>query len=88
MPQSKISKQDAVNANRSALDRIHEIQTLNEVADSVRHGDDSGDDIAQNQLLVLQNIIEKKLHELFHVVEFVDGYLTHKSKPKTAKKTS
>ena len=87
MPQSKIAKLDAADASRSAFDLVHEIQTLNEVAELVRYGDDSGDDIAQNQLLVLQNIINEKSHELFHAVDFVDDYFNQKSKPqkKTAK---
>ena len=70
----QITKQDAAEASHSGINILHEIRTLSEVADLVRYGDDSDDDIAQNQLFVLKNIIDEKLHEVFHALDFVDDY--------------
>lgn len=81
-----IKKQDAAEASRAGLDIVHEVRTLSEVADLVRYGDDSGDETAQNQLLVLGNVIDEKLHELFHAIDLVDDYFLQAPKKNRKKK--
>jgi hypothetical protein len=82
----QFKKQNAADATRSALDSLHEVRTLGEIADLVRYGDDSDDEIAQNQLYVLQNIIDEKLHDVFHAVDYADDYFLQKPKKATKKK--
>lgn len=69
-----IKKHEAAQAIHAGSDALHEVLALNQVADLVRFGDDSDDEIAQNQLLVLQNTIEEKLEIVHQVVGFVSGY--------------
>ncbi len=82
----QITKQDATEAIRSGLGLISEVRILSEVADAVRYGDDSGDEIVQNQLFVLQNVINEKLHDLHHAVDFVDDYFVQVPKGRAKKK--
>ncbi len=87
MKQQQIKKQDAADATRTALHSLHEARTLGAVADLVRYGDDSDDEVAQNQLFVLQNIIDERLHDLFHALNYADDYL-HQQPKKMRKKLS
>jgi hypothetical protein len=86
MKQQQIKKQDAADATRSALDNLHEVRTLGEIADLVRYGDDSGDEIAQNQLHVLQNVIDEKLHDVFHAVDYANDYFRQRPKKRAKNK--
>lgn len=85
MSKQRITKQEATEATRSALHSLYEARTLGQIANVVRYGDDSDDEIAQEQLFVLQNIIDEKLHDLFHALDYADDYL-HQQPKKTRKK--
>jgi len=85
MNNSRIRKQDAAEATRTALDSLYEVRTLGEIVNLVQYGDDSDDEIAQNQLFVLQNITNEKMHQLFHALDFTNDYFLQQPR-KTRKK--
>jgi len=86
MAKKQILRQDAAEASRAGSDLMHEIMTLHEVANVVRHGDDSGDEIAQNQLVVLQNTIDEKMDELYDAAFVVNDYFLQVPKSRKKKK--
>jgi len=80
-----IEKRYAAEAVSAAFDNLHEVRTLREVVDVVRYGDDSEDEIASSQIDVLERIIEDKLHDLFHAIDFADDYFQQKPQKKKTK---
>ena len=82
---NSIKKQHAAVAIKESLNNLHEVRTLRQIVDVVRYGTDSGDEIAFIQLEVLENVIEEKLHEMFHQIDCADDYFGQKPQKKTKK---